>query len=213
MKIKQTLCILASVAFGITSAQAGRGCTLIVPSTASQLQHASHAKHTFDVGQMYSYTINSISYSLKTIDASSPGNKIVLYNNGEQIAELAIPLVRKTVKEGTITFDPPIELSGDISLLFDFEHAASAFGAIAVNAEYQESAPEASGELVAPTYANTEDKPNLDWSALISVKTENVVTDVSGSAGGVEVEVPNAGTTETTDTSPGNSGSAAGKDK
>ncbi len=197
MKTTQTISILATLALGITSANAGRGCTIVVPGAATQIQHASHAKHTFAVGQMYSYKINSMNYCLKTMDASSPGNKIVLYNNGNRLTDIMIPLVRKRVKEGTVTFDPPITLTNDINLLFDFEHTASAFGAIALNVECIRSAPEASGKLVAPTYANTEDHPNIDWTALLSVKTNTSVTDVSGTICGARVAADNCGTTRT----------------
>lgn len=193
----KTISILAILALGIVSAHAGRGCTIIVPGAATQLQHASHAKHTFSCGDYHSYRITSINYCLKTMDASSPGNKIVLYNNGVKLADIIIPLERKKVEEGTVTFTEPHQLSGDINLLFDFEHAASAFGAIALNAECIKSVPEASGTLVAPTYANTEDHPVIDWSALISVKTETSVTDVSGSIAGAKVLADNSGTTET----------------
>lgn len=216
MKMKSIITTIAALALGISASQAGRGTTLIVPGTDSQLQHASHAKHTFDVGEMYSYTVNSVSYSLTTMDASSTGNKIVLTitsDEGTQNVDLTIPLVRKEVVEGTIVFNPPLELTGEITMLFDFQHSASAYGAVALNTEYQQSAPEASGKLIAPAYANTEDCPNIDWSALISVKTETGSTDVSGAAAGADVEAVNGGTTETTpNTSPGNSGSAPGQD-
>jgi hypothetical protein len=197
MKTMKTMSIIAMLALGITSAKAGRGCTIIVPGAATQLQHASHAKHTFAVGQMYSYEINSINYCLKTMDASSPGNRIALYNNGSFLANINIPLERKNVEEGSVTFDPPITLTGDINLLFDFEHTASAFGAIALNVESIKSAPEASGKLTAPSHANAEDKPNIDWTALISVKTDTSVTDVSGSITGARKCADNSGTTKT----------------
>jgi hypothetical protein len=193
----KTISIIAIFALGIISAHAGRGCTIIVPGAATQVQHASHAKHTFAIGQMYIYEINSINYCLKTMDASSPGNSIALYNNGAFLTNINIPLERKKVEEGTVTFNPPLELTGDINLLFDFEHTASAFGAIALNCKSTRSAPEASGKLTAPTYANTEDKPNIDWTALISVKTDTSVTDVSGSICGAKVVADNSGTTQT----------------
>ena len=197
MKTMKTISILALLALSTVSAQAGRGCSIVVPGAATQLQHASHAKHTFAIGEMYSYEINSLNYCLKTMDASSPGNKIVLSHNGTHLVDVIIPLERKKVEEGTVTFDPPIQLNGDVNLLFDFQHSASAFGAIALNVEYIRSAPEASGKLEAPTYANAEDKPNIDWSALISVKTDTSVTDVSGSIAGAKVLADNSGTTKT----------------
>lgn len=195
MKTIKTISIIAALALGITSAHAGRGVTIVVPGASSQLQNASGAQHTFAVGEMYTYKITSINYCLKTMDASSPGNTIVLSNNGEHIANIVIPLECKQVEEGSAPLD--ITLSGNINLQFDFQHAASAFGAIALNVEYTESAPEASGSLTAPSYANTEDRPNIDWSALISVKTETSVTDVSGSISGAQSEADNAGNTQT----------------
>ena len=87
----------------------------------------------------------------------------------------------------------PIELSGPINLTFDFAHAASAFGAVALNCEYSPTPPEASGNLDAPLAANAEDRPSINWNALISVKTETTVTDVSGAIPGATVEADNAG--------------------
>ncbi|MGB1936564.1 MAG: hypothetical protein ACPH5P_02240 [Akkermansiaceae bacterium] len=188
--------ILAALAIAVTSAHAGRGCMIVVPGAGSQIQHASHAQHTFAVGEMHSYKITKINYCLKTMDASSPGNMIVLTNNGQHVADIVIPLERKKVEEGEILLD--VTLQGDINLNFDFQHAASAFGAIALCVEYIENAPEASGSLTAPSYANTDEKPNIDWSALISVKTETSVTDVSGSISGAQSEADNAGNTKTT---------------
>ena len=199
---KTTIAILATLAFCIAAAQAGRGCQIIVPCAPSQLQHANAAKHTFGVGEMHSYTINSVSFCLKTMDASSPGNKIVLSNNGQYLCELAIPLERKVVTEGVLNEITcpgvfPIELSGPINLTFDFAHAASAFGAVALNCEYSPTPPEASGNLDAPLAANAEDRPSINWNALISVKTETTVTDVSGAIPGATVEADNAGITKT----------------
>ena len=199
---KTTIIALAALALGIATAQAGRGCQIIVPCAPSQLQHANAAKHHFAVGEMYSYTVNSVSFCLKTMDASSPGNRIVLYNNGQYLCELAIPLERKVVAEGVLNKDTchgvfPIELTGDVNLTFDFEHAASAFGAVALNCEYAPTPPEASGNLEAPLAANAEDHPSIDWNALISVKTETTVTDVSGAVAGATVEADNAGQTKT----------------
>ena len=51
-------------------------CRVHPPNFSTPVTQNTHSL----LAKMYSYEINSLNYCLKTMDASSPGNRIVLYN-------------------------------------------------------------------------------------------------------------------------------------
>ena len=219
---KTTIAILATLAFGIAAAQAGRGCILTVPDKddcQSQTQHASHAVHTFDIslGASETYEIEGYTYNLTTMDASSPGTlvEIVVIQGGvsHSIADIPIPEKKQTMEDATMELDPALSITNTntkdaitLTVQFNFVHSASAFGFISLNGCVVPR-PTASGDLETTTYANADDKPHLKWNAKIRVKGNDSSPGVGNETISSQQQAPNAGKTKT------NSGKGKGNNK
>ena len=208
---KTTIAILATLAFGIAAAQAGRGCILTVPDKddcQSQTQHASHAVHTFDISldEGETYVIKGITSNLTTMDASSIGTLVEIRSSGgssvNQLSyDLPLPKTqadRKTPDEtggddfiGIILSGP-----GTITITFNFVHSASTFGSISLDGHVN-ACPTASGDLETTAYANADDKPHLKWNAKIRVKGNDSSPGVGNETNSSQQQAPNAGKTKT----------------
>ena len=208
---KTTIAILASLAFGIAAAQAGRGCVLTVPdctSPQSQTQHASHAVHTFDIslGAGETYKIVGYTYNLTTMDASSPGTLVeitVIGGGGDShsIANIPIPEKKQTMENQTVGLALSITNTNPkdaitLTVQFNFVHSASAFGFISLNGCVV-PCPTASGDLETTAYANADDKPHLKWNAKIRVKGNDSSPGVGNETISSQQQAPNAGKTKT----------------
>ena len=214
---KTTIAILATLAFGIAAAQAGRGCILTVPDKddcQSQTQHASRAVHTFDIdlGEGETYVITGITSNLTTMDASSIGTLVEIRSSGgrgdikkhglQLSYDLPLPKTqadRKTPDEtGGNGFTGPITLSGPgpITITFNFVHSASTFGSISLDGHVN-ACPTASGDLETTAYANADDKPHLKWNAKIRVKGNDSSPGVGNETNSSQRQAPNAGKTKT----------------
>ena len=210
---KTTIAILATLAFGIAAAQAGRGCVLTVPGSASpqsQTQHASHAVHTFDIslGAGETYKIVGYTYNLTTMDASSPGTLVeitVIGGGGDShsIANIPIPEKKQTMENQTGGLAPALSITNTnpkdaitLTVQFNFVHSASAFGFISLNGCVV-PCPTASGDLETTAYANADDKPHLKWNAKIRVKGNDSSPGVGNETISSQQQAPNAGKTKT----------------
>ncbi len=210
---KTTIAILATLAFGIAAAQAGRGCVLTVPGSASpqsQTQHASHAVHTFQISlaKGESYEITGVQSNLTTMDASSPGNLVEITATDNlnvayrKICDVKIPEVRKVPKEDGVhnfaeqKFGPAPENGSLVTIRFNFVHSASAFGSISL-VGCVVPCPTASGDLETTAYANADDKPHLKWNAHIHVRGNDSSPSVGNETISSQQQAPNAGKTKT----------------
>ena len=175
MKTKTTIITLAALSLGIAATQAGRGNELIVPGAAggSQTQNASHAVHTFDLGDVWAYKITGYSYTLTTMDSSSSRNTwINVTSNGYtgEVFKIQIPLERKVETTGCQPDDfvPKILSGDDLNLVYSWQHGASAYGSIALAAVPIPSAPIVTGDMDVVSVATAESKPVVGWSCQIS---------------------------------------------
>jgi len=171
MKTKNTIITLAALSLGVAATQAGRGNTITVTGATNspQEQHGSHKAHTFNLGAVWAYKIIGYSYTLETIDKSSPGTFInVSSTGGTDEFKIEIPLKRKDPTTATVTFANAIVYgSDDLNIVYSWEHGASSFGSITLNASVTPSPPKILGNLDIPLVLTPKDTPHVKWDAQI----------------------------------------------
>ena len=209
---KTTIAILATLAFGIAAAQAGRGTVLSVSGADHpQTQHANHAQHTFKLENLESYQLQNLSYTLTTMDESSTENYIVVTfswvdgDSGDKTLEEKIQLgtsaQRKTSLEPEAESTSPFPLiispaDGILTVHFDFQHTASTHGHICVHGKPTQN-PAAVGSLKGPDTTNANEHALLAWEAKISVKGNDSSPGVGNETISSQQQAPNAGKTKT----------------
>jgi len=206
---KTTIAILATLAFGIAAAQAGRGTVLSVSGADHpQTQHANHAQHTFKLEKLSSYELQNLSYTLTTMDESSTENYIVVTfswlgktkpEEFKKEIRLGTSADRKTSLSGKMSLvraEPISPADGILTVHFDFQHTASTHGHICVHGKPTQN-PAAVGSLKGPDTTNANEHALLAWEAKISVKGNDSSPGVGNETISSQQQAPNAGKTKT----------------